>query len=127
MTGGYSVEPAIRDMINYMNRPGGFIIASHLTELLEELASYHLDEKHNIVRIRDDLVSALRYSFMGRYKGKILEMCEHYSRDFGAAGASPTYARPTLADRQRMGGQTGFARGTAAHKPFDVFTGLPID
>ncbi len=30
--GGYSVEPAIRDMVNYMNRPGGFTIASHLTE-----------------------------------------------------------------------------------------------
>jgi hypothetical protein len=30
-------------MLSYMNRPGGFVIASHLTDLLEEMASYHLD------------------------------------------------------------------------------------
>jgi Terminase RNaseH-like domain len=121
--GGYHVEPAIRDMVSYMNRPGGFIIASHLTELLEEMASYHLDEKHNIVRLRDDLVSACRYSFMGRYKGKILEMCEHYQRDFGAASASPMMYRPTMADRQRMNPQSRYAKGSINNEPYDLFTG----
>jgi phage terminase large subunit-like protein len=124
-SGGISVEPAIRDMISYMRRPGGFIIASHLSELLEEMASYHLDEKHNIVRIRDDLVSALRYSFMARRQGKILEMCEHYPRAVGVT--SVQYApRVTMADRQRMRPER-FARGTPQNRPFDLFTGLPLD
>jgi phage terminase large subunit-like protein len=121
-SGGISVEPAIRDMISYMRRPGGFIIANHLSELLEEMASYHLDEKHNIVRIRDDLVSALRYSFMARRKGRILDMCEHYRRDRGVT--SVQYApRPTTAHSSG----TRFARGTAQNRPYDLFTGLPIE
>jgi phage terminase large subunit-like protein len=125
--GSYAVEPAIKDMVLYMNRPGGFTIASHLTELLEEMAEYHLDEKGNVVRLRDDLVSACRYSFMGRYKGKILEMCEHYQLDFGNAGASPLYARPTMADRQRMSGQSRYAKGSVnapgGGMGWDIFTG----
>jgi hypothetical protein len=112
----------LRDMISYMRRPGGFIIANHLSELLEEMASYHLDEKHNIVRIRDDLVSALRYSFMARRKGRILDMCEHYRRDRGVT--SVQYApRPTTAHSSG----TRFARGTAQNRPYDLFTGLPIE
>jgi hypothetical protein len=90
------------------------------------MAQYHLDEKHNIVRIRDDLVSACRYSFMGRHRGKTLEMCEHYQRDFGAAGASPMYARPTMADRQRMSGQGRYAKGSVnapGGMGWDIFTG----
>jgi hypothetical protein len=35
-------------------------IASHMTELGEELLSYHRDEDYKIIRLRDDLISAVR-------------------------------------------------------------------
>jgi hypothetical protein len=69
------------------------------------------------------LVSACRYSFMGRYKGKTLEMCEHYERSFGAAAGSDYYARPTMADRQRMNPQSRYAKGSINNQPYDLFTG----
>jgi phage terminase large subunit-like protein len=123
-SGGINTEPALRDMLRYMTRPGGFIIANHLTELLEEMASYHLDEKHNIVRLRDDLISACRYAFMARRKGRLLEMCEHYPRS-PAVAAGQYMPRPTTADRQRLH-QERFVRGTAQNRPYDIFTGLPL-
>ena len=42
-----------------------------MTELGEELLSYHRDEDYKIIRLRDDLISAVRYAFMERYKGKL--------------------------------------------------------
>lgn len=121
-SGGINVEPALKEMLGYMTRPGGFIIASHLAELIEEMAAYHVDEKYNIVKIRDDLVDACRYAFMARRRGRLLEMCEHYERDRGLGGGQ--YApRSTMADRQRMQGQTRYARGSANHPDgaYDLF------
>jgi hypothetical protein len=63
--GGYHVEPAIEEMIGFMKR-GAFAIASHMSELAEEILSYHRDEDYKIVRLRDDLISAMRYAFMMR-------------------------------------------------------------
>jgi hypothetical protein len=63
--GGYHVEPAIEEMIGFMKR-GAFAIASHMSELAEEILSYHRDEDYKIVRQRDDLISAMRYAFMMR-------------------------------------------------------------
>ena len=37
---------------------GAFVIASHMSELGEEILSYHRDEDYKIVRLRDDLLSA---------------------------------------------------------------------
>ena len=54
--GGYHVEPAIEEMCGYMKR-GCFTIASHMTELAEEILNYHRDEDYKIVKLRDDLIS----------------------------------------------------------------------
>jgi phage terminase large subunit-like protein len=77
--GGISVEPAIEEMCGYMKR-GCFTIASHMGELSEEILNYHRDEDYKIVPLRDDLISAVRYSFMMRRNGKALENCEDYGR-----------------------------------------------
>jgi hypothetical protein len=42
--GGYHVEPAIEEMCGYMKR-GTFAIANHMSELGEEILSYHRDEQ----------------------------------------------------------------------------------
>lgn len=56
-----------------------------MTELGEELLSYHRDDDYKIIRLRDDLISAVRYAFMERYKGKLLDGCEPH----GGHPASP--------------------------------------
>jgi hypothetical protein len=48
-------------------------------ELTEEILNYHRDEDYKIVRLRDDLISAVRYAFMSR-SGEPLEGCEQYGR-----------------------------------------------
>ena len=62
---------------------GKFTIASHMGELTEEILNYHRDEDYKIVRQRDDLISAARYAFMMRRKGKGLSQCEGYGRSPG--------------------------------------------
>jgi phage terminase large subunit-like protein len=111
--GGYHVEPAIEEMCGYM-KEGRFAIASHMTELAEEILSYHRDEDYKIVKLRDDLISATRYAFMMRRHGKVLDVLETYGR---APGADPgNYdPRPPRINRSR---DTEFARSD-----FDVFTG----
>jgi hypothetical protein len=56
-----------------------------MTQLGEELLSYHRDDDYKIIRLRDDLISAVRYAFMERYKGKLLDGCEPH----GGHPASP--------------------------------------
>jgi hypothetical protein len=84
--GGYHTEPAIEEMIGYMKR-GAFTIASHMSELAEEILNYHRDEDYKIVRLREDLISAVRYAFMMRRSGKGLDDCDSYGRAPGVAGA----------------------------------------
>jgi len=54
-----------------------------MSDLTEEILSYHRDEDYKIVRQRDDLISAARYAFMMRRKGKLLNQCEGYGRSPG--------------------------------------------
>ena len=67
------------------------------------------------MKLRDDLLSAVRYAFMMRRSGKLLDGLETYGR---APGADPgNYdPRPPRRDRSR---DTELARGL----DFDVFTG----
>jgi hypothetical protein len=65
-------------MNEYM-RLGKFHIASHCTELGEEILNYHRQEDWKIVPLRDDLISAVRYAFMTRRSGKPLSECEAHS------------------------------------------------
>ena len=91
--GGYHVEPAIEEMQGYMKR-SAFTIASHMSELAEELLNYHRDEDYKIVRLRDDLISAVRYAFMMRRQGRVLNDCEVYGRAPGVASADIYDPRP---------------------------------
>jgi phage terminase large subunit-like protein len=106
--GGFHTEPAIEEMCGYM-KLGKFTIASHMGELTEEILSYHRDEDYKIVRQRDDLISAARYAFMMRRKGKPLSQCEGYGR------------APGVGD-YRMAGRMHEPQ-LAAGSDFDVFTG----
>ena len=82
-----------------------------MTELAEEILSYHYDEDYKIVRLRDDLISAARYAFMMRRSGRLLDACETYGRAPGVDGAQYD---PRPAQQQRSRGPQ-FARGSAGH------------
>ena len=112
--GGYHVEPAVEEMCGFMKR-GQFTIASHLSELAEEILSYHRDEDYKIVRLRDDLLSATRYAFMMRRSGKALDGCETYGRAPGIDGAQYD-PRPV----RNNGPREQFARGTPSHPDGDI-------
>jgi Terminase RNaseH-like domain len=70
-----NVEPALEELRELMFH-GKLIIAGHNNELLEEMRHYHRDEDFRLVKQRDDLVSALRYSTMMRRHGKARSECE---------------------------------------------------
>ena len=91
--GGYHVEPAIEEMIGYMKQ-GKFMIASYMSELGEEILNYHRDEDYKIVKLRDDLISAVRYAFMMRRSGKPLEACDSYGRAPGTPSPEAFDPRP---------------------------------
>ncbi|MGB6536055.1 MAG: terminase family protein [Xanthobacteraceae bacterium] len=118
--GGYHTEPAIEEMCGFMKR-GAVNIASHMGELGEEILNYHRDEDYKIVRLRDDLISAVRYAFMMRRHGKLPDACESYGVAPGVDNGARYDPRPPRPDRR----QTQFARGTPNHPDgaFDVFTG----
>jgi hypothetical protein len=119
--GGYHTEPAIEEMCGFMKR-GAFMIASHLSELGEEILSYHRHEDYKIVRLRDDLISAVRYAFMMRYSGKLLDGCDSYGRAPGVESADQYDPRPARTGR---GPETQYARGSPNHPDgdMDIFTG----
>lgn len=64
-SGGNSVEQGIYEIMGLM-RLGRFKFYRGLTDLFEEYRQYHRDEKGNIVKIKDDLLSAVRYAYMMR-------------------------------------------------------------
>ena len=112
--GGYHTQPCIEEMIDHMKR-GTFAIASHMSELAEEILSYHYDEDYKIVRLRDDLISAARYAFMMRRSGKLSEECESYGLAPGVDVRTQYDPRP----QRRRQGEQQMAKGIN----FDVFTG----
>ena len=118
--GGYHAEPAVEEMIGFMKR-GAFYIQSHMSELAEEILSYHRDQDYKIVRLRDDLISAVRYAFMMRHQGRLLDACETYGRAPGVDGAQYD-PRPV---RSVSGPRPQFAKGSANHPDgsFDIFSG----
>ena len=70
-----SVEPALSEMRELMFL-GKLTIAGHNHELLEEMRHYHRTEDFKILKQRDDLISALRYSVMMKRNGKPLAECD---------------------------------------------------
>lgn len=67
-TGGNSVEHGLYE-INDLMRKGKFRIFKGLIDLLDEFRQYHRDEKGKIVKVRDDLLDAVRYAYMMRRYG----------------------------------------------------------
>jgi phage terminase large subunit-like protein len=92
--GGIHVEPAIEELCSFMKR-GCFTIANHMSEFGEEFLNYHRDEDYKIVKLRDDLLSSMRYGFMMRRNGKTLDMCEAYGRAPGVGSPDVWNPRPS--------------------------------
>ena len=67
--GGNSVESGLY-AINDLMRKGKFKIFRGLVPLLEEFRQYHRDDKGRIVKVRDDLLDAMRYAYMMRRHAK---------------------------------------------------------
>jgi phage terminase large subunit-like protein len=67
--GGNGVEAGLMELNNLM-KTGRFKVFSHLKEVFEEIREYHRVSKPNgkseIVKIKDDLVDAIRYAYMMR-------------------------------------------------------------
>ena len=110
----YHTEPAIEEMIGYMKR-GCFTIASHMSELGEEILSYHRDEDYKIVRLRDDLISAARYAFMSR-------RWVSRSMPVRATAARPASARLTCTIPAPRAA-TAVTRRNCQRAQLDLFTG----
>ena len=86
-------------------------IAPHNTELIEQLGSWHRDEKERIVKTKDDLAQALRIAWMCRNRGKTLDQIESYPSQPGMPSTYDFRPKPNANPNQ------GLARGIN----FDVF------
>ncbi|RKE36651.1 phage terminase large subunit-like protein [Paraburkholderia sp. BL23I1N1] len=64
-SGGYSVEAGLWEMQNRMEN-GTWKVFANLTDWFEEKRLYHRDKNGQIVKERDDLLSASRYAYMMR-------------------------------------------------------------
>ena len=63
--GSNSVEQGLMEMYDRF-KTAKLIIMEGNGDLIDELMQYHRDEKGNIVKVADDLISAVRYAYMHR-------------------------------------------------------------
>lgn len=63
--GSNGVEAGLYEIRDLM-RKGKFKVFSGLRDVFDELLQYHRDEKGKIVKVRDDLLDAIRYAYMMR-------------------------------------------------------------
>lgn len=63
ITGGVGVESGVYAILDRA-RKGNFKMFTGQSELMDEWREYHRDENGNIVKIRDDLLCAVRYGIM---------------------------------------------------------------
>ncbi|CAM3699909.1 terminase large subunit domain-containing protein [Xenorhabdus thuongxuanensis] len=63
--GSRSVEPGLFEIYDLMRR-GKLKVFSGLRDFFEEYNFYHRDEKGRIVKVRDDILDAVRYAYMMR-------------------------------------------------------------
>jgi len=61
--GGNGVEAGLYEIRDLM-RKGKFKIFSGLRDVFDEILQYHRDDKGKIVKVRDDLLDAIRYAYM---------------------------------------------------------------
>ncbi len=64
-TGGNSVEQGLVELYRAMD-DGKFKVFSHLSDFFAEKLNYHRDETGHIVKVQDDIISAVRYAWMMR-------------------------------------------------------------
>jgi phage terminase large subunit-like protein len=76
--GGYSTESGVAEMLQRF-MTGRLKISRHLIELLDELRDYHRD-RGLIVKINDDMVSALRIAIMDRRHAKVVALGDRPDR-----------------------------------------------
>lgn len=89
--GSNGVEAGLFEIRDLMQK-GKFKIFSGLRDVFDEIGQYHRDDKGRIVKVRDDLLDAIRYAYMMR----------RYSESYGTIGTpSRTSHRP--APRKVMG------------------------
>lgn len=65
LDGGRSVETGLYEIRDRMET-GRFKIFNGQLDLMDEIRQYHRDERGRIVKVRDDLVDAMRYAYMMR-------------------------------------------------------------
>lgn len=63
--GGNSVEQSLIELYKLIQL-GKFKIFDHLSDVFEEFMQYHRDENGKIVKVKDDILSAIRYAYMMR-------------------------------------------------------------
>jgi hypothetical protein len=63
--GGVGVEAGLVEMYRLMST-GKFKVFKHLTEVFDEKMNFHRDDNGKIVKLVDDLLSAIRYAYMMR-------------------------------------------------------------
>lgn len=63
--GGNSVELGLVELYRAMD-DGKFRVFNHLTDFFAEKMNYHRDENGKIVKVQDDIISAVRYAWMMR-------------------------------------------------------------
>lgn len=61
--GGVGVEAGLVELYERMTT-GKFKVFSHLADFFEEKTNYHRDEDGKIVKVGDDILSAVRYAYM---------------------------------------------------------------
>lgn len=63
--GGIGVEQGIVE-IYHLIKQDKFKIFDHLSDTFDEFMQYHRDERGSIVKVNDDIISAIRYAYMMR-------------------------------------------------------------
>ena len=68
------IEPGIMAMQEALSQGRLFVFRGQADEFMEEMRTYHRDDRGNVVAERDDVISAVRYAFqtVGRY-GVLME------------------------------------------------------
>lgn len=64
-SGGNSVELGLVELYRAMD-DGKFKVFSHLSDFFAEKLNYHRDENGHVVKVQDDIISAIRYAWMMR-------------------------------------------------------------
>ena len=81
--GGNSVENGLYEILGRI-RKGQFKIFKGQPDLMDEVRQYHRDERGKIVKVRDDILDAVRYAYMMR----------RFAVAVGEIGKPVIFARP---------------------------------